>query len=374
MKNKFLLLLAALFLPLISQAKTSIPKFPGTPETFAGLLSTDKVLLTLSLGKGGAFTGVLDFADGDHDVIKGTVNVSGFFSGKAGGKKLPYTLQITGTSPATYTVATATAESKQILAYPAAYSKGETATEEGTYNTLLSVSGGAGIPAGIGHTTVKIGSDGSAKLSGNLGDGTPVTWGGVVVAGNPNHEIVVYDRGIYHSTQGLFSGVLDFNTVSSPVGLTPLIVPDVIELTGNLLWRKPSGSGDYYPLGFTTSAAAQGLLYAKAVGIPFTTGTLAFTGGVLGSTGTTQAFTVSTAGDVTVTVPNPSDVKLTIDKDSGAVSGSFKAEVPATPKPKLETIKFSGLLLQDGTDSAAGGYFKSPVVSHAGLYGNFILP
>ena len=375
MRSKLLFALVILILPAISQATpTPPPKFTGPPETFVGLLSGDKVLLTVSLAHAGAFTGVLDFASGTHDVLKGTVNSSGFFSGTTGAAKTAYSVQITGSTPATYLL-TASAEGQQIVAFPAAYASTGTATEEGTYNVLLSDSTISDtIPAGIGHATVTIGKNGSAKIAGNLGDGTSFTSGGVIVAGASNHQFIVYERGLYHNPKGLVAGVLAFNTVSSPVGLTPLVVPSVIELSGDLLWRKMPGTGDYYPLGFTTSITAQGLPYAKVVGIPFTTGTLALTGGILGSTGTTQAFTVNSSGDVVVSLPNPSDVKLTINKTTGAVSGSFKAEVPTTHLPKLETVNFSGLLLQNGTDSVGAGYFESPVVSGTGLYGNFILP
>ena len=374
MINKLILLLVALTLPLISQAKpVPVPKFAGPPETFVGLLSTDKVLLSVDLGRSGAFTGVLDFADGDHDSLKGTVNVSGFFSGTTGKIiHMPYTLQITGSTPNTYQL-TGSAEGQKIIAYPAAYASTGTATEEGTYNVLLSDSTlSDSIPAGIGHATVTIGRNGSAKIAGNLGDGTAFTSGGVIIAGASNHQFIVYDRGLYHSPFGLVSGVLSFNSVSSPVGLTPLIVDtNVIELSGDLLWRKPPVSGDYYPHGFVTSITTQALPYAKAVGIPFTTGTLALTGGILGATGTTQAFTVSSSGNVVVDLPNPNDVKLTINKTNGSISGSFKVEVPTTHLPKLETVSFSGLLLQNGTESVGAGYFESPVVSGTGLYGSF---
>lgn len=374
MPSKLLFALLTLILPFVSQAKpVPLPKFAGPPENFAGLLSTGKVLLTLNLSKYGVFTGVLDFASGDHDALKGTVDSAGFFSGTTGAKKTPYSLRITGSTPATYLL-TGSAEGQQIIAYPAAYSSTGTATEEGTYNVLLSDSTVSDtIPAGIGHATVTIGKTGSAKITGNLGDGTAFTSGGYIVSGSSVHEFIVYKRGLYKSPTGLFSGVLDFNFVPTPVGLKPLIVPTVIEITGNLLWRKPSVGGDYYPDGFSTTAAAQGLLYSKTAGIPFTSGTLSITGGILGSTGTSQAFTVTSTG-VDVSSPNPNDVKLTINKTTGAVSGSFKYEVPTSRTPKLETINFSGLLLQDGTDSEAAGYFQSPVVSGTGLFGSFVLP
>jgi hypothetical protein len=375
-RSILLFALIALILPSALLAESSAPKFTGPPENFAGLLSTQKVLLTLKLSTGGAFTGILDFATGAHNVLRGTVNSTGFFSGTTGVNRVPYTLQITGSSPGTYLL-TGSAEGKLIFAYSATYSSRQIPAELGAYNVLLaSADNGPSTPGGIGYATLTVSKGGSAKITGNLGDGTKFSAGGFIVSGTSNHQFVVYDRGIYKNPTGLFSGILTFGAVPSPAQLNPLILAGgtTTIVLGDLLWHKPAGPGDYYPLGFTTGASAQGLPFVKAAGIPFTTGTLAITGGILGSTGTTQAFTVNTAGDVVVSLPNPGDIKLTINKNTGAVSGSFKQEVPTTPLPKLETIKFSGLLLQDGTDSEAGGYFKSPVVSGTGLYGNIILP
>ena len=61
MRSKLLFALVILILPAISQATpTPPPKFTGPPETFVGLLSGDKVLLTVSLADGKILAGTMD--------------------------------------------------------------------------------------------------------------------------------------------------------------------------------------------------------------------------------------------------------------------------------------------------------------------------
>ena len=112
-------------------------------------------------------------------------------------------------------------------------------------------------------------------------------------------------------------------------------------------------------------------MYSKATADTLTSGTIAFSGGMLATTGS-QAFTVSSKGVVTITPPNPADVKLSIDSANGAVRGSFDFPRLVAGKTINSTVKYSGILLQDGTTPVIVGYFLSPIISGSGLSGRVI--
>ena len=81
---------------------------------------------------------------------------------------------------------------------------------------------------------------------------------------------------------------------------------------------------------------------------------------------TSQGFTVANKRMVTVNAPNPLNVKLSINGTTAAVRGSFNF-----PGSTNTLVKYSGILLQDGTIPIALGYFRSPVVSGSGSFGYF---
>jgi hypothetical protein len=327
------------------------PGFTGAAESFVGISPSGYALLTLTMGDTGKFTGKLVTTTPSTYSLSGSFNASGYFAGQTGKPPVPYVLMVTGSTPSTY-ILTGSAQGKEITALPDAYSKGQTAAELGKYTVLFTgADPGAGIPQGAGYGTLTISKAGAGSIAGKLADGTSYSASSVLVSASGSHELIIFDPNIY-GKKGLLSGIFDFG------------VPSAGKLDGAFVWEKPMvAKGPYYAAGFVTSLDATGSSFTKGMPLPFTTGTLTFSGGGLARTGT-DSFTVTGNGVVTIGKPN----KLSISTSTGAVSGAFE------PAGAAKAISFSGLLLQDGADTRAAGYFLGPVVNGVGLSGNVTLP
>jgi hypothetical protein len=332
--------------------------YSGPPNTFYGLdLATFKVYLKVDLMKEGKFTGDLDLVGEPHSAIKGTLDVTGSFSGTAATGGTPYTLQVTGSTPGTYTL-TGSAAGHMITGFPLAYSKGQTAPEEGRYNTAMISSGTGNVPIGYGWAVLTVGKTGAGRISGKFPDGAGFSASSnMVTDGTIAHLLVLEDRKIYNKA-GLLFGYMEF-------------VPGTMATSGGFLWQKPMTKGPYYPAAFTTEAGSEGYLYSKAKGIPFTSGSIELISPALGITGT-QGFTISSKGVVTMDSPNPSDVKLTINPATGAARGSFVFPHMVAGKTVNSVVKYNGLLLQTGTTGIAFGYFLPPIVSGSAVDGYWL--
>ncbi len=336
---------------VLTDAYTVAPGFTGAAESFVGISQSGYALLTLALEATGKFTGKLLVEDPSTYSLSGSFNSTGYFAGQTGKPPIPYILQVTGSTPGTYLL-TGSAQGHQITAYPAAYAKGQTVAEIGTYTALFTgTDPSAAIPQGTGYGTLTVSKTGAGSINGKLADGTSYTASSILVAGTGGRELIIFDPNIY-SKKGLLSGVFNFG------------IPVAGQLDGTLLWDKPDlNKGSYYPAGFVTALGAIGALYSKAIPLPFTSGTLTLTGGGLATTGTAP-FTLTAKGAGTIAKPD----KLSIKTATGAVSGAFKAAGAA------KAVSFSGLLLQDGANSRAAGYFLGPVVSGSGTSGSVTLP
>lgn len=343
-----LLLLALLILPAAARA---VSPYSGPPNTFIGLdLSNFKAYIKVDLAANGKFTGILDFAGGSRNTIKGTLDTTGSFSGTASKTNIPYVILVTGSTPSTYSL-TGSAGGELLMAFPLAYSKGQTVSEKGTYTSFLATNGTSNAPQGYGYAKITVSKSAEGSIRGKLPDGTTFTASSkIVAAGTTTHVMFLDDSSLYNKKGYLFGYYIINGT------------PNLAEL----LWDKPAGKGAYYPAGFSTPLTGELFTYSKT-GPMFTTGTLTFGDGGLATTGT-QAFTVS-KGVVTVTPPNPFNVKLSINGATGAVKGSFDYPHMVSGKTVNSMVKYSGVLLQDGTEPIAVGYFLSPVVSGSGLSG-----
>lgn len=323
------------------------PPFVGVATTFTGIAPNGMAILTLGLKDTGKFSGKLVTESAGSYTLGGVFNSTGFFAGQTGKPPVPYVLQVTGSTPGTY-VLTGSANGTQLSAYPAAYAKGQTAAEQGVYTALFSgTDTSAAIPQGTGYGTLTVTKAGAGKLVGKLGDGTGYSASGVLVGGSGGNKLFLYDSKIY-GKKGLLSGVLQF--AAPPDG----------EVTGTFLWRKPAGKGPYYAAGFNTTLGAAGTLYVynKANPVPFTSGTVAFSGGGLAMP-VVAPFTVSSTGVVTIAAPT----KLKFKASKGSLSGSFEPTGDSRP------IDFSGLLLEGPGSPHAGGFFLGPVTGGVGLSG-----
>jgi len=345
--NRNYLLALLLILPAASQAVPPAA-FSGPPTAFSGIdLSAQKAYFHLNLAKGGKFTGVLDFTGGTHNTIRGTLDVSGSCSGIAKPSLTPFTLSLTGSTVSTYLL-TGTAAGVGFEGFPLAYAKGQTVTEVGRYTTAAEVTGTGNIPHGFGYGTVTVSKAGIGMFSGKLPDGTPFTTSSRMVAdGTATHLFVLDDRNL-NNKKGFLVGYA------------------VFELAGGFIdafvWQKPATKSPYYPAGFNTTINGAGYLYSKSVA-PFGSGsgTMLFTAGNLASTGT-ATFTISSTSMVSVNPPNPLNVKLSINRNTGSIAGTF--DVASKP------VKYKGLLLQTGSTTTFGyGYFLSPLVDGTGASG-----
>ena len=325
--------------------------YKSSSQTFVGISAGDGSYMTLTLGAHGNFTGTLIDANGKRDALHGKVNSSGFFSGTAG--SLPYSLQITGSTKNTY-VLTGTAGGSEITGYAAAYSPGQKAAERGTYTLLFSSTDiDESIPQGASYATLTILGNGAGIISGKLADGTGFTTTSLVVAGSYGHQFIMSDHHLYQGT-GLLAGNLRFSGGNAHT------------LDGLLQWEKSSGHGPYYPAGFTTTLEAVGAPFGAMVtgSLPFTSGTLSIIGA---GNQISEPFVVRRNGTIELASPNTASVRLNINILTGAVTGSFDPD-------GVTQVRLNGLLIDDGTNSTAAGFFLMPAVDGTGLSGGFTLP
>jgi hypothetical protein len=126
--RSILLSLPLLVLPAAARAvPPPSPAFSGPPADFVGFdasVGPGKAYLKLDLAKAGRFTGILNFVGMSHNVIHGTLDVSGSFSGIATPSQTPYTLLLVGSTSSTYEL-TGTTPGENIVGFPFAYMKGQ---------------------------------------------------------------------------------------------------------------------------------------------------------------------------------------------------------------------------------------------------------
>jgi hypothetical protein len=353
--NRNYLLVLLLTLPAASHAVPP-PAFSGPPTAFAGFdTSTEKAYFRLNLAKGGEFTGVLDFTGGTHNTIRGTLDVSGSFSGIAKPSLTPFTLSLTGSTVSTY-VLTGSAAGVGLEGFPLAYAKGQPVTEAGRYTSATVVSGTGNIPRGYGYGTLIVSKAGTGLFSGKLPDGTPFTTSSrMVIDGTTFHLYVLDDRNL-NNKKGFLVGYTVFESPNS--------------FTGAYLWQKPATKSPYYPDGFEVSVETGGALYPKS-NVPFSSGsgTMIFLAGNLATTGS-ASLTISSTGVVKVDGTFPTNVKLSINRNTGAFGGTFDFPSMVGGTTVNSPVKYRGAVFQSGSASVGYGYFLSPVTNGTGASGS----
>jgi len=68
---------------------------------------------------------------------------------------------------------------------------------------------------------------------------------------------------------------------------------------------------------------------------------------------------------VSLNPPNPLNVKLSFNRNTGSFGGAFIFPNTSAGKP----VKYKGQVLQDGTTSLGFGYFLSPLTNRTGASG-----
>jgi len=235
--NIRLLALALLLFPAATRAVADT--FAGPPDTFYAIdVSGYKVYVRLNLMKAGRFTGTMDTVGGSHNVIKGTLDVSGSFSGTTIPSQTPYFITITGSTPSTYLL-TGSTSGASLEGFPLAHVKGQAVAQQGLYTSYLVASSTVSAPL-VGYATIRVTQAGATMLSGKLPDGTTFTAASNVVADGTSLYLAIFtDRTLYNK-KGSLSGYLAFAPMS---------------IAGEFLWEKPATKGPYYPAAFSAGVS-----------------------------------------------------------------------------------------------------------------------
>lgn len=310
--------------------------------------------LDATLTAGGVITGKLDIA-GKSFVLRGSAGFDGVFTQTF--KRLP--------APTPSLVLTLAFDinsdldaslSGGVTGDPTAYtiaagSVGLTALPPGVlaarYTLLLPDDATPENPRGFGWAAGSLTKLGKLTLAGRLGDDTPFTAAATLNAA----DLAVLYVPLYTKPKGEISGALAF------AGSGPRTL-----LTGTLAWRKPPQAKPLatalFPAGFTATTAASGASY-----LPPLTGVraLQFTDPVnakanlvvTGPFTLSSTVSVSKADQVTADTPVlPTNVKVTITRATGLLSGSFVPSVGA------KSVRFTGVLRQDTNLGVA--YYRGP--------------
>jgi len=225
---------------------------------------------------------------------------------------------------------------------------------EGLYTLAIAGSEDAtASPGGLGCATLSISPAGLITMAGNLADGTPMSQS-VSVSKDGRWPFYAAYPAAPAGNGGAVLGWLIFSNQPATA------------LGGTLSWFRPAGNAPaVYQSGFTNLAVPViGSAYNPADNplLALSTGQVTLDGGSLPFAITNQA-TLSSSGTITVSPPNTDKLALTINKTTGAISGSF-----ANPSNPKQSIKVNGVLLQNQTNAV--GYFLGTSQSGAFLLEN----
>ena len=212
---------------------------------------------------------------------------------------------------------------------------------EGHYTLAIAGSeDAAASPGGFGCATLSISPAGLITLAGNLADGTAISQS-VSVSKDGRWPFHAAYPAAPAGNGGAVLGWLTFSNAPATA------------LGGTLYWFRPAGkTPTVYQSGFTNlMVLAIGSAYNPADKPPLalTNGQVTLDGGNLPLAITNQIILESN-GTITVSPPNTDKLALTINKTTGAISGSF-----ANPSNPKQSIKINGVLLQNQTNAV--GYF-----------------
>ena len=341
---------------LVLQANFVLNPFLSDQGTFNGLfLDTDDVteassgFFTLALTTIGAFTGKIMTSGGTYSLPTTTPFDAGGqvqFTVPSKQGTLTFNLQLDLSNSASQQIAGTVSDgvwTAGLTADRATFSANtnKAVNYEGQYTLAMAGSEDAVTsPGGFGCATVSLNSAGLITMKGNLGDGTAMSQA-VSVSKDGRWPFYAAYPAAPAGNGGAVLGWLTFsNQPASALG-------------GTLYWFRPAGvTPAVYQGGFTNLALPViGSPYHSTEKPPLalTTAQVTLDGGNLPFTLTNQ-ITLESSGTIIVSPPNTDKLALTINKTTGAISGSFLN--PANPK---QTIKINGILFQNQTNAA--GYF-----------------
>jgi hypothetical protein len=189
----------------------------------------------------------------------------------------------------------------------------------------------AGQPAGDSWMTVTVDRSGRVRMAGAMADGSKVSQSGMLAI---NGDMPVYIP--LHGGKGALVGWLSFSDT---------------DVTGDLIWTKPTTTSGLYPAGFTFTTTAIGSVFTRPdSGTPILTGSqVSLSGGDL-TTEIYEPIQISSKGQVTDL--GSSKLKVTLSSANGSFKGSIAN--PATGKP----LSFSGVVLT--SQNVGRGFFLGP--------------
>lgn len=229
-------------------------------------------------------------------------------------------------------------------------------------------SGQLTIPQGTGYTTLRVNTKGSASLAGRTSMGDTITSSSGI---GPGGETALY-QSLYKNLGSIYGTFrVDRNEI-------PVTSGEVI--TGSLTWLKPADTSRTYASGFgpIQISILGGYLAPKSsgnivLGLPQTgTASLLFTDGGLALSATepdTPNFEFSSTYKITIpaagSLANPARTTLTINKATGAISGTFTLE---EQEPTLKRkVSYRGMIVPISSSSnKAQGYFLLPQIPEEG--------
>jgi hypothetical protein len=213
---------------------------------------------------------------------------------------------------------------------------------EGLYTLAIAGSeDAAASPGGFGCATLSISPAGLITMKGNLADGTAMSQS-VSVSKDGRWPFYASYAAPPAGNGGAVFGWLTFsNQPASALG-------------GTFHWFRPAGKTPaVYQSGFTSAVPVVGSAYNPTDSplLALTSGQVTLDGGNLPFAITNQ-ITLEPNNAITLTSApeNTNKLALTINKTTGAISGSF-----ANPSNPKQSIKINGVLLQSQTSAA--GYF-----------------
>ena len=208
-----------------------------------------------------------------------------------------------------------------------------------TFNLAPADTNDTTVPQGFGYGTLKVTTFGKGSLRSVLGDGTKIK-ADLPVSGLNTFPLY---NAIYKSKQGAAVGWITLSTNAASTNAT---------MTATVDWFKPPLTNDrFYPAGFTTTVALNGVTYVSpSHGGPSIAGNAQLTlgGGNLPSN-IVKTVVIDADGGVTVSPVGSDQLFLAIQPTTGLFSGSF---VNAGINKR---VNLNGALLQ--SDNSGAGLF-----------------
>jgi hypothetical protein len=215
------------------------------------------------------------------------------------------------------------------------------------YHTFADTNGGGGIPA-LFAASIKVTAAGDATMTGKLFDGTSVTASG----GVDSYRSAYLGASLY-AGRGRLAIRADLKATAETLGSGSfsLLRPGRANQAVELATLDISGTGATTTRYIPPTAGQRALSVWNPAGL----GNADLSGGGFAVL-TTKAFTISPANKVTVAVPLPENLKLTITPATGFFSGTVIPTGSNVAKP------IYGVLQQGGVGSVGRGFFLNGIL------------